>query len=211
MVGAGRRRDGKGPGVKGCLEPRLTPAPRSVPGWPGSCGWSGGRLCRWPQSLREAAATFPRGRASPASPLAGKQLPSRPDGGSARPSGKGTRLPAQAPSWERPRPGPSGAGPGCGFADRTQPRRGAGQGGSGACCVGSSGPRSPALLPIRRHRPARSLRPFQPPPARRGKVPVPAPAAQHGTAAAPGPLAAARPMEATALFQVRSQAGLREG
>ncbi|CAM2115228.1 unnamed protein product [Caretta caretta] len=41
---------------------------------------------------------------------------------------------------------------------------------------GSSGPRSPALISSRRHRPARSLRTFQPSQGRRWRIPVPAPA-----------------------------------
>ncbi|XP_039386703.1 uncharacterized protein LOC120401109 isoform X2 [Mauremys reevesii] len=57
------------------------------------------------------------------------------------------------------------------------------------------GPKSPALIPSRRHRP---------PQGRRWRIPVPAPAAwaaPQGTAAAPGTQAAARPMGAAALFQ----------
>ncbi|XP_030391783.1 uncharacterized protein LOC115636159 [Gopherus evgoodei] len=155
----------------------------------------GRRLCRWPQSLREAAAIFPRSRASL---LAGKELLAGPGGGSVYPSGGENPLPAQVPSWERP--GGNGAAPGCGWAGRTQRRRGAGQGGSGACCVGSTGP-SPDS---QRHRPARSVRTFQAPQGRRWRIPVSAPTARpapHGTAAVPGTRAIARLMVQAGLFE----------
>ncbi|XP_039383627.1 uncharacterized protein LOC120399449 isoform X5 [Mauremys reevesii] len=157
--------------------------------------------CRWPQSLREAPAIFPWSRAAPLSLLAGKKLPAGPGGGSAQPSDRGNPLPAQAlRQW----PGPNRAGPGCSWAGRTQPRKEAGQDVSGACCVDSTSPRSPAPIPSRRHCPVRSLRIFQAPQGRRWRIPVPAPAARpapHGTAAAPGTQAAVRPMDAAALFQ----------
>ncbi|XP_039383624.1 uncharacterized protein LOC120399449 isoform X2 [Mauremys reevesii] len=161
--------------------------------------------CRWPQSLREAPAIFPWSRAAPLSLLAGKKLPAGPGGGSAQPSDRGNPLPAQAlRQW----PGPNRAGPGCSWAGRTQPRKEAGQDVSGACCVDSTSPRSPAPIPSRRHCPVRSLRIFQAPQGRRWRIPVPAPAARpapHGTAAAPGTQAAVRPMDAAALFQDEAQ------
>ncbi|XP_044846684.1 uncharacterized protein LOC123351418 isoform X2 [Mauremys mutica] len=109
-----------------------------------------------------------------------------------------------APRWERQWPGQNGAGPGCGWAGRTQPRSRTGHGGSGACCVGSNGPRSPDLISTRRHRPARSLRTFQPSQGRRWRIPVPAAAAwpaPHGTAAVPGTRTAVSPMDTSGLFQ----------
>ncbi|KAH1186569.1 hypothetical protein KIL84_019318, partial [Mauremys mutica] len=143
-------------------------------------------------------------RAAPRSPLAGKELLARPGGGSAQPSGRGNLLPVQAPRWESDRPGQNRGGPGCGWAGRTQPRRGARQGGSKACCVSSSSPRSPAPISSRRHRPARSVGTCQPSQGRRWRISLPAPAAwpaPHGTAAALGTQTATWPTDASALFQ----------
>ncbi|XP_039368040.1 uncharacterized protein LOC120389956 isoform X4 [Mauremys reevesii] len=109
-----------------------------------------------------------------------------------------------APRWERQWPGQNGAGPGCGWAGRTQPRSRTGHGGSGACCVGSNGPRIPDLISSRRHRPAWSLRTFQPSQGRRWRIPVPAPAARpapRGTTAVPGTQTAVRQMDTSGLFQ----------